>query len=162
MPKVINLPRIAVQKWSIAPDNNTIWISISEPEDLKSVVSHPVLDQLPKLSLSFWDLTQVIIFHGQTLYPPSPAIARAIVDFLLLHRGKHVLVNCAAGVSRSGAVAQFCADFLNYEWMEEGKKNACPNHVLYNLMRDYFLSLSYEEQFGEKPLQTAYEKIFNK
>ena len=171
MPKVINLPRIYVQNWSPsksysswinAEKEKTVWISISEPNCLDSVVSNPFLDQLPKLSLSFWDLTQVIEHDGETLFPPSDTVARHIVDFLLSHRGKNVLVNCAAGVSRSGAVAQFCADFLKYEWLEEGKRKACPNHVLYNLMRDYFWSLEYEEKHGEKPLQTAYEKIFNK
>jgi len=61
-----------------------------------------------------------------------------IVRFLLKHTDKSVIVNCAAGVSRSGAIAQFCNDFLGYEWEPFCKKNADPNHVLYDLMVEYF------------------------
>lgn len=158
---VINIPRIAAKNFSFLP-KNCIWISISEPDELNTVVSNEFLDQLPKLYLSFWDLAEVIIHGGRTLYPPSPDIAKAIVDFLLSHRGKAVIVNCAAGISRSGAVAQFCEDFLGYKWAEMGKKNALPNSTLYKLMRDYFWSLEYEEQHGPKPLLTAYEKAETK
>ena len=157
MSTVINIPRFAAKNLSIKP-KNCIWISISEPKDLSTVISNNSLDELPKLHLSFWDLTQVIEHDGEMLYPPSPTVAKAIVDFLLSHRGKNVIVNCAAGVSRSGAVAQFCADFLGYGWMEEGKRCACPNPVLYGLMRDYYLSLEYGKQHGPTPLLTAYEK----
>jgi predicted protein tyrosine phosphatase len=144
MPKVINLPRIYVKNWS-AEKPNAIWISIGEPDIPDSQISNEILDQIPKLHINFWDLTQVIQHGGETLFPPNESDAKKIVDFLLLHRGKNVLVNCAAGVSRSGAVAQFCEDFLKYKWLEDGKNRSRPNHVLYNLMRGYFLSLSYEE-----------------
>jgi len=169
MPKVINLPRIYAQNWSTQKDysswiddQESIWISIGEPDIHNSRISNKILDQIPKLHLDFWDLTQAIQHGGETLFPPNESDAKKIVDFLLLHRGKNVIVNCAAGISRSGAVAQFCADFLKYDWLEQGKKNACPNHVLYNLMRGYFLSLEFEEKFGSKPLLSAYEKMVDR
>ena len=165
--KVINIPRYAAEDFERAIEKfyipfepqKAIWISICEPDVLSSVVSNELLDQIPKLILSFWDVTQPIdLGGGEMAFPPSEAVAKAIVDFILSHRGKSVIVNCAAGISRSGAVAQFCADFLGYEWNELGKRCAIPNHVLYTLMRDYFMSLDYEEQHGPKPLLTAYEK----
>lgn len=169
MPKVINFPRIYVENWSSQKHysswidaEDSIWISIGEPDVPDSRISNEILNKIPKLHLDFWDITKEIQHGGETLLPPSEEDAKTIVDFILLHKGKNVLVNCAAGVSRSGAVAQFCADFLKYNWLEEGKSKSCPNHFLYGLMRDYFLSLSYEEQFGEKPLQTAYEKFLDK
>ena len=170
MSKVINIPRYAAQDFNRAIEKfclsfdppNTIWVSIGEPDVADSMISSEVLDEIPNLKLAFWDLSQVINHDGENLYPPNESDAKKIVDFILLHRGKEVIVNCAAGVSRSGAVAQFCEDFLDYEWSNFGKRNSCPNHVLYNLMRDYFLSLEFEEKFGPKPLLSAYEKIIDK
>lgn len=162
MKQVINLPRIAVKNWKSPAPENCVWISISEPDCLDSIVSNEILDKLPVLRLSFWDLTSPIVFHGETLFPPSEAYAKSIVDFLVTNKGKNVIVNCAAGVSRSGAVAQFCADYMDHEWMEEGKKNAVPNHVLYNLMRDYYNSFSWEEKHGPVKLLTAAEIALTK
>ena len=151
--KVLNLPRFAAKHFSHMP-KNTIWISISEPDCLDSVVQNEFLDQLPKLRLSCSDLTNPVEHGGEMLFPPSPSVARAIVDFILSKEGMHVLVNCAAGVSRSGAVAQFCEECLGYEWIEMGKRSAHPNPVLFGLMKDYYYSI----KFDGKEVLTAYEK----
>jgi hypothetical protein len=156
MPSVINLPRIAVKEWKGSPlkkmADNTIWIAIGEPEGTYEEVTNPILDVLPKLHLCFWDLTAPVSAIGQAqgtlLYPPDYHDARQIVDFILQHKGKHVLVNCAAGVSRSGAVAQFCHDMLGYDWMDMGRRAAAPNSVLYRKMVDYYLS------FNDVPYRT--------
>ena len=162
MPTVINIPRFGAQNFDITIERflpnfcaeNSAWVSICEPDDLNSVVQNEILDDLPKLSISFWDLTQVIQHGGQTLYPPSPSVAKAIVDFLLSHQEKDIIVNCAAGISRSGAVAQFCEKGLGYEWLEVGKRKALPNPVLFELMMDYYSPM----KFDGKGILTAYEK----
>ena len=139
--KILNIPRFAAKNFKGSAGKG-IWISISEPNDQKSVIDNEILGKLPTLRLSFWDLTESVKHDGETIHPPDENIAKEIVDFLLSHKDMNVIVNCAAGISRSGAVAQFCEDFLGYEWLEMGKKNALPNSVLYKLMRDYFLSLT--------------------
>lgn len=149
---VCNIPRIAARegyegrKGDKQFIDNAIWISISEPDDQRSIVSS-ALDQLPNIKLAFWDLTTVIPdFKGKTLYPPGENEARKIVNFLLKHKEKNfVIVNCAAGVSRSGAVAQFCSEFLDYEWDPFCKSCAAPNSVLYRLMVDYYQFLQENE-----------------
>ncbi len=161
MKHVINLPRVAVRNWAIDAPKNTIWISISEPDSLNSVVSNEELDKLPKLSLSFWDLTSPAEHNGEMLYPPSDSVAKTIVDFILSHPDQNILVNCAAGVSRSGAVAQFCEDFLGYHWLAQGKQCAMPNHVLYGLMRDYYKSTERIEKHS-KTVKSAYEIALDK
>lgn len=45
----------------------------------------------------------------------TPSIAQTIVNLLKENPDKNVLVHCVMGVSRSGAVAQFAVDFLDYQ-----------------------------------------------
>ena len=87
------------------------------------------------------------------MYPPTEWDAKAIVDFLLKHADKNVIVNCAAGISRSGAVAQFCEECLGYEWDEQDKRRAMPNYLLFKMMRDYYISI----KLDNKPLLSAHE-----
>ncbi len=132
--QVINLSRRQAQGWGkpVGP-SEYVWISIGEPEDGFSHISNPILDALPNLKLSFWDLEHPVNFRGRELPPPSEVDARAIVDFLWEHKEKSVLCNCAAGVSRSGAVALFC--YLNgYQWIHPNRANASPNSRLVDLL----------------------------
>jgi hypothetical protein len=96
------------------------------------------LDQLPKLKLSIWDLTEVVKWKEEILMPPSEGDARKLVNFLVKYQDKSVICNCAAGVSRSGAVAQFCHDFLGHKWSEFYRGVALPNSTLYRLMVEYY------------------------
>lgn len=133
--------------------NNSVWISIGEPDDQRSIVSGP-LDKVPNLKLCFWDLKSAIEHGGKILYPPNESDARRIVNFLLKHKDNKsvVIINCAAGVSRSGAVAQFCQDFLNYEWNEFCKSCSVPNSVLYRLMVNYYQYLLENENIMNNQL----------
>jgi predicted protein tyrosine phosphatase len=142
MPKVINIPRVAAKNWTedSSTDKNLCWVSIGEPEESFTHVSNPALDKLPNLKLQFWDLTKTIEHNGEILNPPSDGDARMIVDFILANEGKNILVNCAAGVSRSGAVCMFCQDMLGYEWLQQGKRTAVPNTVLYTKMVNCYQS----------------------
>lgn len=118
--------------------DKAVWISISEPDDQRTIISGP-FDQLPTIKLAFWDLIRSVEYKGQILRPPPEKDARKIVDFLTKYRDRQfVIVNCAAGVSRSGAVAQFCNDFFGYEWEPFCKSCAVPNSVLYRLMVEYY------------------------
>lgn len=143
MKTVVNLSRretIDLERQELIPSffEDYIWISISEPDKPDSIVNSKVLDQLPKLKLAFWDVCETMEFNRDIIHPPSENDARQIVLFLLANPDKNIIVNCAAGVSRSGAVAQFCQDFLGCEWVGDGKWRASPNHKLYSMMRDYY------------------------
>jgi predicted protein tyrosine phosphatase len=138
---VYNVPRIAARDFGNDDPRlpeNLVWISIAEPGDQRSIVSNKYLDRCANLKLAFWDIREPMEFKGETLQPPSERDARKIVKFLLQHSEKSVYVNCAAGVSRSGAVAQFCADFLGHKWLDHCKDCAIPNSRLYTLLVEAF------------------------
>lgn len=138
---VFNIPRVAAKEWGNSDPtlkDQCIWISISEPNEQRTIVSNKYLDQLPKLKLPIWDLTEAVRWKEETLMPPSEGDARKLVNFLVKYQDKSVIVNCAAGISRSGAIAQFCHDFLGHEWPEFYRQVALPNSTLYRLMVDYY------------------------
>lgn len=149
--KVINIQRriasnfqreITKFPWFLV--ENSIWISISEPGISNTQVNNSVLDQCPKLEISFWDIEKNFNYTNpengvsEILRPPSDEDAEKIVDFILDNPNKNVIVNCKAGVSRSGAVAQFCEDILSYEWSRSHKNIAVPNMLLYRKMVNYY------------------------
>jgi|688.fasta_scaffold757876_2 predicted protein tyrosine phosphatase len=141
MKTVTNFSRKNIREYNqkLSKDS-AIWISIGEPGEENSKVVNESLSEIPHLHLDFWDVVQPIEFDGEIFHPPSDEDARKIVDFILEHKDKDILVNCAAGVSRSGAIAQFCSYALAYKWTENGKRKAVPNFLLYNKMISYYLS----------------------
>jgi len=141
MKRVFNVPRVAAEDFGNDDPRlpeKLVWISISEPGEPDTIVTNLFLEKCPTLKLSLWDLKESIEFNGEVIHPPSKEDAITIVDFLVQHTDKHVFVNCAAGVSRSGAVARFCQDFLGYRWPDFYKAVAIPNSVLYRLMVEYY------------------------
>jgi len=148
-PKVLNVPRKFVSSNQANGHRDIVWISIFEPVncDQDALLAISPLKCFPRLFVSFWDVIKPIPAIGgemDAIQPPSHSDAKKIVDFLLEHKGKDVIVNCTAGISRSGAVAQFCEDQLGYDWRYEGKRKAHPNSLLYKLMVDYFSSLEHQ------------------
>jgi hypothetical protein len=121
---VCNIPRLDAREWSkfLDPEKN-VWISINEPGLTQTVVQNTVLESLPHLRLDFWDIESPIndIKTRETIYPVSDTDIGKIVRFIKTHEGKNFIVNCAAGVSRSGAIAKFLVDFLEYNWTVFGK-----------------------------------------
>lgn len=121
--------------FSLFTPENTCWISIGEPEENFQHITNSQLDQCPNLKISFWDVTtpfKDIIKGEYTYYPPSIEQAGTILNFLLENFEKSVIVNCAAGISRSGAIARFCSDYLGHSWLSMPKTNSIPNITLYN------------------------------
>jgi hypothetical protein len=142
MPKVFNIPRFYAQSFrpTERPDwpEKFVWISISEPGEQKTIISNPTLDKLPKLKISFWDLKEEIEYDGKLIGPPDIFKIAKLVNFLVKHKDKSVIVNCAAGVSRSGAVAKFCQNCLNYEWPVWCQELSLPNEVIYEDMVKFY------------------------
>lgn len=148
-PKTINICRLAARKINgglIAeqddwPQSSVSWVSIGEPDDKESIVHNGWLDRVPNLKLQFWDLTEAVPLldgYGTYLYPPSEKDAAQIVDFLVNNKGRNIIANCAAGVSRSGAVCAFLEKHMNYEWPEYFKQMARPNKLLVRMMEEYY------------------------
>lgn len=141
MKKVFNVPRIAAEVFSSdSLKKNLAWISISE--EGVPATTNEFLDTVPNLKLEFWDLTEEIEFDGRMIGPPSDEMIGRILDFLSENSEKNILVNCAGGISRSGAVAQFCADFLGHEWPQSCKNLSLPNRYIYRRMVEL-----YQERF---------------
>ncbi len=137
--KVNNISRAcAINYPEYVDPTKTVWITIQEPE--KEHVKSQNLGRCPTLEIDFWDVTQVVqgFELGQYFYPPSEYDAKKIVDFLVEHQGKDVIVNCKMGISRSGAISPFCQDYLGYEWDADGQQRAVPNQLLYKLMAEYY------------------------
>lgn len=148
MKKVFNVPRGAAKDFGNDDPklkDKLVWVSIGEPDEQNTIISNKYLDQCPALKICFFDLTEICEYKGKMIGPPTKRDASKIVNFLVQHKDKSVFVNCAAGVSRSGAIALFCQDFLGYSWPEFYKGMAKPNHVLYRLMVECF-----KEQFIEE------------
>lgn len=125
------------------PRENSSWVSIEEPDLAESLVLNGFLKNLPNLRIAFWDVVKITEgLFGETFEPPTKEQAARIVDFLVKSRGRNILVNCAAGISRSGAVCAFLEKHFGYEWMEAGKRRTYkkhgPNLKLLELMEDYF------------------------
>lgn len=133
MKTVYNISRKVARASPNIPEN-TIWISIEEPDVETSIVNNLAWSNLPKLTLQFWDVTESLVLPDYTANPVTEKQVNEILEFLLKYPTHDVIVNCAAGVSRSGAIAQFCQDILSYKWDETTKRKATPNHLLYRML----------------------------
>ena len=137
MKKVVNIPRYAITptSFSFVDPDKTAWISIGEPESSFVHLCHNKLDSCPNLKISFHDLFSLETFDDPELVPPTQSHANEIVRFILDHKDRDFIINCAAGISRSAAICKYMEDFHGYKWMDIGKSLAIPNHYLYNLLR---------------------------
>jgi len=142
MTTVVNIPRKEAEDWShyIDPDK-AIWIAIGEPDSGYTETTNEFLNELPHLHISFWDIVKDVPIIGtdEWAQPPTKEQAKEIVDFILKHKGKNVIVNCKMGKSRSSGVSKFCKEHLGYKWINENSPINKPNMLLYNLMTEYYL-----------------------
>jgi predicted protein tyrosine phosphatase len=119
-----NIPRRMALNATYQDPEKHAWISIQEPDD-EHIASK--LDACPNLKLKFWDVTiplQDLLDPEEYYYPASDEDIRDIFQFLMLHKDKHIISNCAAGVSRSGAISRFCHEFLGHEWDQESRNRS--------------------------------------
>jgi hypothetical protein len=126
---------------------NWAWISITEPvvswapdDSWGSTVENGHLESLPNLKMRFWDVGESLKHEDETLEPMSVDQGRELLNFILKHKNKSFVVNCAAGISRSGAICRFCEDFLGHEWEERYKQLARPNIHIYSVLKNLYLA----------------------
>lgn len=130
---VCNVSRKDIIQWQtkLNPEN-TAWLSIGEPGVDKSLIKNPSLSNLDFLFIQFWDVEKEITAWDDTYPPATDEQIKTMLDFLKRNKDKNILVNCAAGISRSGAIAKFCNEKFNHHWMLNGKGNAIPNNYIYS------------------------------
>lgn len=135
---VCNVSRKDIIQWQTKLDpKTTAWLSIGEPGIDKSLIKNPSLSNLDFLFIQFWDVEKEIISLDDIYLPATDEQIKTMLEFLLRNQGKNILVNCAAGVSRSGAVAKFCNENFNHYWISNGKLKAIPNNYIYNKLCDF-------------------------
>lgn len=133
MPTVYNIPRKQAKNIDFVP-SNCVWISIQEPDS--EHITNANLDRLPNLKIKFWDINERYydIASGIWGEPITDEQIKEIYDFLIAHKEKNIIVNCRAGISRSGAIAQFVHETFGHTWDKESQGRAIPNsRVLWKL-----------------------------
>lgn len=104
------------------------------------------------LQLNFDDIEEKEYSSIKEKYPElvlfNEGHAKQIMDFLIKirkeHKKKLLLINCYAGISRSGAVGKFANEYFN----EKNKKDYIkffdlnqqikPNHYIYSILTNYY------------------------
>lgn len=133
-PKVLNIPRYAARDFGLDMKvSDLAWISIGEPEPSFRHISNEILDKATVLKISFSDFRKLEDIRAGD-FPPTKEIAKEILTFILENVGKNFVVNCAMGVSRSGAICKFLQDEFDYDWPKYYQDLADPNRLLYNLL----------------------------
>ena len=118
--------------------SSTVWISFSNPYEKDDEVDNKILENLNTLKVSAWNLQEAFFFNEKWRMPPEKQEIEKIVDFLVANSQSNIIVNCFGGKGRSGAVAKFCHDKMNYFWSDSCRELAKPNLYIYNIMVNYF------------------------
>lgn len=127
MPKAINICKDEAKEFKYLP-NNSVLISINEIERELYPLAIDRSDARI-LTVRFSDVTHCRkSMDGKIDYKPiNDEIALKILDFINIHSGKDVFIHCAAGVSRSAAVALYLNLFHGYELKPRFWQTSNPN-----------------------------------
>jgi predicted protein tyrosine phosphatase len=125
---LVVLPRVIAEQYT--PDKKSLRISISDPGFRASLPEAPHI--LETLYLEFHDKTRPK--DGVVLF--SEKHAESIYDFIDRHEGySEIIIHCAAGMSRSPAIAWALAEFFGSTTAEFFyTANYWPNQHIYTLM----------------------------
>jgi protein-tyrosine phosphatase len=126
--KTINLSREAALDIERAPED-TVFISINdEYEEDVSLQFHNV----PILYLKFADLRGgYAVQHKEKWYHPiQPEDTMKILSFIEEYKDKNIIVNCSAGISRSGAISIFIHLFYGHALKKDFWVFSRPNEYI--------------------------------
>ena len=99
----------------VVDKDNTVLISIAEPNDGNFVTQETKDTYTECLSVEFWDILTPWEIMDTIIYDVIPdAIAKDIRNFIERHKDKQFVIHCKAGVSRSAAVACAIECIVNY------------------------------------------------
>lgn len=135
MPKVKNISAYEAYALEEIPPN-TVIISINEEHgDLYKLKVGGKQVLRVKLTDCFLPFA-----HKQKQYQPaSPESIKEIYNFIVANIGKDVIVQCAAGVSRSGAVAIFLNQYFDYELKDHFWLTSEPNAFIFGALAIEYL-----------------------
>jgi predicted protein tyrosine phosphatase len=143
MPIVKNICAAEAEEIKYLP-NNTVLISINE-EDMDL---YPLkIDRLDKrvLTVKFSDIAMVREIKGLTYHPIDGDTSLRILDFINKNEGKDFIVHCAAGISRSAAIALYLNLFHGYELKKRFWQTSKPNkYVIGSLIVSRFCNYNKE------------------
>ncbi len=115
-----------------------VWINICNPNEPINLIQSSHLDKYPNIRIPFWDITCPLSYRDETIYPPTIEDARKIIALIKQFQDKSFIVNCEAGISRSGAVAQFLED-MGWYWPFYFKQLSHPNSTLLKHLKEQWL-----------------------
>ena len=121
---VINLGHYAVEDIELNP--NTVMISINE-EDRPLYKLECGRDEEKVFTTRFTDITADVYKNGTVYHPISDDQATAMYRFIAKNKDKHFVVHCAAGISRSGAVALFIHNEFGHKLKDDFWGTSTPN-----------------------------------
>lgn len=128
MPTATNLNCYGAEGLEKLPPN-TVLISFNE-EDRALYPLKLNRDSDSILTLRVSDVTSKLEHKGVTYYPISDYNCLQILDFINRHNGKHFIVHCAAGLSRSTAVCLYLHIAHGYDLPKGFWKIAYPNRYI--------------------------------
>lgn len=171
--KIIVLPRRIVESAIQTPqrlsENTWALISIWNSYELIHFMTRPILKQIgcqEALSVKFADLT----LEERKQYPDSKLFgendARLIIDFIDSINKLDIpelIIHCAAGISRSGAVGLWACRYLELDEKQfrENNKRILPNtHVLDVLNEISGTNKKYMDFWASKEMKEKRELMF--
>ena len=125
MLKATNINHYVAEEIEELP-SDTVLISINE-EDEPAWNLKIDRNSNKLLTVKFSDITAKQTIHGRTYSPISQETALKILNFINLNKDKNIIINCTAGISRSGAVALYLHLFHGYELKPNFWKLSMPN-----------------------------------
>ena len=127
---------IAVISIESTPECARYWLE-EEKEDYDN--QHILESSERVLNIEFDDLTEDREYNGHLFRAIDIRQARIMVDFIDRNIGKHFIIHCKAGMSRSQAVGRFILDMYPdyYALSQYNRKNPCqtPNYEVFSKLK---------------------------
>ena len=133
----------------------TIIVSINEPGyDAPPFQNKDLLAIFP---MFFWDIEQPVY----DLEPATREDIKGIKEFIdkYKNQAEHIIVHCAAGISRSSATAAAISDYLGIEHHIFFDRRYSPNMHVYKLMQEEF-SIAKSQKFYDELFKNHKASLF--
>ena len=135
MPTAININAFIAEKIYYL-DDNTVLISINpeEPEELFRLNIDRNSSKV--LTLRFSDVTKECGYKDSILHPINKQQTLDLLEFIERNKNKNFIIHCAAGISRSGAVALYIHETYGHELKPNFWQVSHPNNFVLNMLRN--------------------------
>lgn len=134
MLKAININAPQAESITNLPDN-TVLISINEEYE----PLYPLkLDRNSSkiLTVRFTDITKIIGRDGIMYHPIDKETTLKILEFIERNKDGNFIIHCAAGISRSSAVAKYISETYGHELKPQFEYLCHPNNYVLYMLRE--------------------------